>query len=167
MFCYISGKYISLLFFKFILHFVLTRWKYWDKTLIPCDKKIVAVNRRLISCMYGTIYCSSPVPYPDLLTHLWQSRTMITCFTIVRFHIVIKKFDIILVWCLNQTYIYIFLCTMNSPITCSCTCVHIYFEAFKQFLSDAIGYSSTFNDVITLFLFVLQSDQHYWTSDLN
>ena len=33
------NKYVFILF---ILHFVLTRWKYWDKTLKPCDKK----NRR-------------------------------------------------------------------------------------------------------------------------
>ena len=39
----------------FILHFMLTRWKI----PIPCEKKIVAVNRRF--------NCSSPVLHPNFL----------------------------------------------------------------------------------------------------
>ena len=47
----------------FILHFVLTRWKYWEKTLIPCDKK----SSPLIEGFLYVRNCSSPVLHPNIL----------------------------------------------------------------------------------------------------
>ena len=69
----------------FILHFVLTGWKYWNKTLIPYDKKS--------SPFLHVRNCCSPVSHPNLYRPERYSiiRVVLVHHIIILEHLILKR----------------------------------------------------------------------------